>query len=152
EMILIIDRSGSMAGEKLIQAKKALGICLDGLNPQDSFNIIKFDDNFFSMADTSVPVTKESLAGGRAFIDGIQVGGGTEMFGPLSNALKQPKQEARVRVIVFFTDGQVGNEVELLQEVKKNLGESRIFTFGIDTAVNEYFLKKLAQLGRGTAE
>ena len=140
EMILIIDRSGSMGGEKIIQAKKkALGICLEGLNPQDSFNIIKFDHSFDSMSANSLPVTKETLAAGQGFIDAIQVRGGTEMLEPLSHALKQPKQQGRVRVIVFFTDGQVGNQLEILQEVKKNLGESRIFTFGIDTAVNEYF-------------
>jgi Ca-activated chloride channel homolog len=150
EMILIIDTSGSMEGQKLKLAQKALRICLDGLNSQDSFNIIKFSTGFKPMAEASLPFTTQSVELAERFIDSLSIDGGTEMLPPLLHALQQ-KQSDRVRMVIFFTDGQVGNETEILQEVKNNLGNSRIFAFGIDTAVNEYFLKKLAQLGRGTA-
>ncbi|MEW6733013.1 MAG: marine proteobacterial sortase target protein [Acidobacteriota bacterium] len=152
EVILIIDTSGSMAGEKLAQAKRALSVCLESLNPQDAFNIVRFSTGFKPMWESSLPVTPGNLTEAKAYIKSLEVDGGTEMLPPLLYALEQPPIDNKLRLIVFFTDGQVGNEAEILQQVKLKLAKSRIFTFGIDTAVNEYFLKKLAQIGRGTVE
>jgi Ca-activated chloride channel homolog len=152
EMIFIIDRSGSMAGEKIVQAKNALRTCLHGLNPQDSFNIIAFSSGFQPMAEKSLPFTQQNLDAADQFVDKITANGGTEMLPALLHALKQPPQLNMLRVIVFLTDGQIGNEAELLQQVSQRLGTARIFTFGIDSAVNERFIKKLAQIGRGKAE
>src|SRR5437879_4145458 len=104
------------------------------------------------MARQSLPFTQENVDAADRFIDGLVANGGTEILQPMMYALKQPKQENKLRVIVFLTDGQVGNEAEILQQVSQNLNETRIFAFGIDNAVNEAFLNKLAEIGHGTAE
>ncbi|MEW6732009.1 MAG: marine proteobacterial sortase target protein [Acidobacteriota bacterium] len=152
EMIFIIDTSGSMSGEKILQAKNALRSVMRGLNPQDTFNIIRFSTGFSAMSATSLPFTQENINTADRFIDSLVAAGGTEMLPPLLHALQQPQELNRLRVIVFITDGQIGNEAQLLQQAGQKLGNARIFTFGVDSAVNEYFLKKLAQIGRGTAE
>jgi Ca-activated chloride channel family protein len=152
EVTFIIDTSGSMAGPKITQAKNALHACLHGLNPQDEFNIIRFSSDSQPMAPAPMPFTQENVNAADRFIDGLYARGGTEMLGPLLYALQRPQPLNMLRVIVFLTDGEVGNEAQILQLVRQNLGGARIFTFGIDSAVNEIFLKKLAQIGRGTAE
>lgn len=156
EMIFIVDTSGSMQGIKIEQAKNAMRSCLRGLNPQDDFNIIRFSSGFQPLWPKSQSVTQENINSADQFVNNFRAEGGTEMLNPLMHALQNnkamPGQPAKARVIVFITDGQIGNEAQLLQAVKQNLGQTKIFTFGIDSAVNEYFLRKLAEIGAGTAE
>lgn len=156
EMIFIVDTSGSMQGIKIEQAKNAMRSCLRGLNPQDDFNIIRFSSGFQPLWPKSLSVTQQNINQADQFVNNFRAEGGTEMLNPLMHALQNnkamPGQPAKARIIVFITDGQIGNEAQLLQAVKQNLGQTKIFTFGIDSAVNEYFLRKLAEIGAGTAE
>ncbi len=156
EMIFIIDTSGSMQGLKIEQAKNAMRSCLRGLNPQDDFNIIRFSSDFQPMWQKSRSVSQENINEADQFVNNLRAAGGTEMLAPLMYALQNnkamPGQPVKPRTVVFITDGQVGNEAQLLEAVKHNIGQAKIFTFGIDSAVNEYFLRKLAEIGSGTAE
>lgn len=176
QVTLVIDTSGSMEGNKLTQAKKALLTCLDSLNEKDYFNVVNFESEYHYISDEPLPATQGNLNRARTFIESLQADGGTEMLAPLRFALAQgvkkvnkkqssnhssisnlpglsatPIKRELLPIVVFFTDGQVANESEILAEVKKN-SETRVFAFGIDTAVNEYFLRKMARLGRGEAE
>lgn len=156
EMIFIIDTSGSMQGIKIEQAKNAMRSCLRGLNPQDDFNIIRFSSDFQPMWQKSRLVSQANINEADQFVNNLRAAGGTEMLAPLMYALQHdkamPGQPVKPRTIVFITDGQVGNEGQLLEAVKQNIGQAKMFTFGIDSAVNEYFLRKLAEIGAGTAE
>ena len=156
EMIFIVDTSGSMNGLKMEQAKNAMRACLRGLNPQDDFNIIRFSSDFEPMWKTSQSVNQANINSADQFVNNLRAVGGTEMYAPLMQALQNnpamPGQPVKPRTIVFITDGQVGNEAQILEAVKQNLGQTKIFTFGIDSAVNEYFLRKLAEIGQGTSE
>jgi len=151
EMIFVIDTSGSMEGPKIIQARNALRTCLHGLNPQDSFNIIRFSSDFQVFSRDSVDFTQDNVDRADQFIDSLRAGGGTEIIPPLLHAFRQP-DENKLRVVVFITDAEVGNDAQILKTITDNLGDSRLFTFGIDTAPNDYLMKKMAQFGRGAFE
>lgn len=156
EMIFIVDTSGSMNGLKMEQAKNAMRACLRGLNPQDDFNIIRFSSDFQPMWPKAQSVNQVNINTADQFVNNLRAVGGTEIYAPLMHVLQtnkaMPGQPVKPRTIVFITDGQVGNEAQILEAVKQNLGQTKIFTFGIDSAVNEYFLRKLAEIGQGTAE
>ncbi|MBI3951464.1 MAG: marine proteobacterial sortase target protein [Acidobacteria bacterium] len=152
EATFIIDTSGSMSGQKITQAKNALRAFVHGLNPHDSFNIIRFASDFSYFSEESLPFTEESVERADEYIDRLSAAGGTEMLAPLQYALKLPRHPRRLPIIIFLTDGQVGNEAQILKEVQDRLGPARLFAFGVDTAPNDYLLRKLAEVGRGTFE
>jgi Ca-activated chloride channel family protein len=82
----------------------------------------------------------------------LDAGGGTEMVTGIDAALAVPHDPARLRIVVFLTDGYVGNEDEILRDVGRQMKEGRLFAFGVGTAVNRYLLEELAAIGRGTAQ
>lgn len=152
EMLFVFDRSGSMGGESIVQARNALRACLRALNPGDSFNIFPFDNFVERLAPTPLPFTQANVDAADRFIAGIQARGGTEIVAALAEALAQPRDPKRLRVVVFLTDGAVGNENLVLRELTARLGEARVFAFGVGSAVNRFLLDKLAEVGRGVTE
>ena len=159
ELILIIDKSGSMSGVSMRAAKEALHFALDSLSNQDSFNIVAFDDQTYTLFDASQEVSDSSIGKARRFITGLHADGGTEMSGALNFALQQNHagnndhhpESQRLKQVVFMTDGSMGNEDLLLNTIKQNLGSSRLFTVGIGAAPNSWFLEEAAKAGRGVA-
>lgn len=159
ELILIIDKSGSMAGVSMRAAREALHFALDSLNNQDRFNIVAFDDQTYPLFPASREVNNNTIAEARRFIDKLDAGGGTEMYQALDFALRKSRpsnnddypETNRLKQVVFMTDGSVGNEHSLLNTIKQNLGTSRLFTVGIGAAPNSWFLQEAAEAGRGVA-
>ncbi len=156
ELIYVIDTSGSMDGPSMAQAKEALRKAVSRLTPRDSFNIIEFNNSASSLFDGPERATPDRLLIADHYISRIESDGGTEMMGALRMALA-PKygwtergSEERLRQVVFITDGAVGNEVELFRYIHENLNGRRLFTVGIGSAPNSYFMRKSAQFGRGT--
>ena len=150
DVVFILDRSGSMGGVKMSSAARACSMLLDTLSPRDRFAICAFDTSTewfdFKEADEA------SREAGHAFLRGIDARGGTELNPAMSETLKKLKRsDGRAPVIVVITDGQIGNESAVLAGVQKGAEDVRIFTLGIDTAVNQAFLKRLASLGGGTS-
>lgn len=152
DITFIIDTSGSMSGAKIEQAKNALRALVHGLNPQDALNIIRFSSDFSSFSPSPVPFTQQNVDRADAYIDQLQAGGGTEMLPPLLYALKQSRQPGRLPLVVFLTDAQVGNEKQILKAIHDHLGDARLYSLGVDVAPNDYLLRKMAELGRGTVE
>ena len=150
EVVLVIDTSGSMEGASLPQAKAALLHALESLGSGDYFNLLQFNSNTELLFEESVPVTKSSLYVAQNFITGLQANGGTDMAPALKAALSLPEIPQLMRQVVFITDGAVGNETELLQNVAGNLGDSRMFTVAIGHAPNSWFMRKAAEIGRGS--
>jgi Ca-activated chloride channel family protein len=155
EAVLVIDTSGSMGGTSITQARAALHLALERLAPEDTFNVIAFDDRPRSLFDQSVPVSAGSLRRAHAFVDGLVASGGTEMKAALERALHEDENllrgEPRLRQVVFITDASIGNEAQLFAAIQRDLGRSRLFMVGIGSAPNAYFLNRAATLGRGTA-
>ena len=150
EVIYIIDTSGSMAGVSIEQAKQSLLVALAQLSPKDKFNIIEFNSHMRPLHHKAIPATADAIYGAKHFVLGLAANGGTRMYPALDFALNSATDESSVRQIVFMTDGAIGNEEALLQLIEQKLGNSRLFTVGIGSAPNSYFMQKAAQLGRGT--
>lgn len=152
EAIFVIDNSGSMSGPSMDQAKESLLWALDRLKPGDTFNVIRFDDTLTVLFPDAVPAHGENLAVAKKFVKGLEANGGTEMLPALRAALtdRQSGNRDRVRQVVFLTDGAITNERELFSEITANLGRSRLFTVGIGSAPNSYFMARASEAGRGT--
>jgi Ca-activated chloride channel family protein len=150
ETIFIIDTSGSMHGVSITQAKQAVNLAINALQPGDRFNVIKFDSSTRALSPASLPVTPQSVAAALAFVDALQAEGGTEMAPALKLALDSPPWETHLRQVVFITDGSVGYEDEMFTMIEQRLGDARLFTVGIGSAPNSWFMRKAAAAGRGS--
>lgn len=151
DTIFIIDSSGSMAGESMHQAKQALLEGLSFLGSTDKFNIIDFDSDFHALFEQSQAVNRRSLDRARSMVRNLVADGGTEMIGALKFAFSQnSREQAYLQQIVFITDGAIGNENELFKLIKTELGDSRLFTIGIGSAPNSFFMSKAAKHGGGS--
>jgi Ca-activated chloride channel homolog len=150
EMIFIIDTSGSMAGASLTQAKSALSMAISRLQPTDRFNVIEFNTTTRSLYDAPRLAESSAVAEAVHFVSGLIANGGTEIAPALRLALDGRNNHDHVRQVVFLTDGSVGNENELFALIRNCLGDSRLFTIGIGSAPNSYFMTRAASMGRGT--
>ncbi len=150
DVIFVIDVSGSMAGTSIDQAKASLITALDGLTSIDRFNIIWFNDDTDSLFPKAVTATPQYKNHAKRFINQLVASGGTEMLPAMELALSKQEIFSRFRQVVFITDGNISNEAELFSVIDQQLGNSRLFTIGIGSAPNAYFMRKAAQKGRGT--
>jgi Ca-activated chloride channel family protein len=150
EMIFIVDTSGSMHGVSIEQAKQALLRALAGLQPGDLFNVVEFNSYANALFPNSVPAHTANTEQAKSFVNRLQADGGTEMNSALRLALRSPPSEAYLRQIIFITDGAVGNEEGLFELIAARLGNARLFTVGIGSAPNSWFMRKAAETGRGT--
>ncbi|MBF0121283.1 MAG: VWA domain-containing protein [Desulfobacterales bacterium] len=151
DIIFILDRSGSMGGESIEQAKKALLLCLRSLMPGDIFNIVGFGSNYEVWSSSSVPYNQENLDKATAYVKTIDADlGGTEILSPIKKVL-----ESKInlpRQILLLTDGEVSNEKEVINYASKFKGKARIFVFGIGRGPSEFFVRGLSRATLGAAE
>jgi len=168
DVVFVLDRSGSMGGWKIVAARRALARMVDTLGAADRFAVLAFDNAVETppgLALDLAPATDRNRFSALEYLARIEARGGTEMAEPLFQATerllgkkaghqKRPtlEQPGRDAILVLVTDGQVGNEDQILQTLAPELGGIRVFTLGIDRAVNEAFLRRLAELGRGRCE
>jgi Ca-activated chloride channel family protein len=139
-----------MEGPSLTQAKAALKLGLRFLGPDDRFNLIRFSSDTVQLWNESVPAYAAYLEEAEEFIDDLAANGGTVMAPALGAAMTLPEQTGLLRQIVFVTDGSVGNEQELLLQIGESLRDSRLFTVSIGSAPNAWFMRKSAEIGRGS--
>jgi Ca-activated chloride channel family protein len=149
EMVFVLDCSGSMNGEPIAQAKAAARRALESLRPDDTFQVIRFSNDASQFGPVPIPATPDNVKRGLKYVDSLKGSGGTMMIEGIKAALDFPHDPHRLRVVSFMTDGYIGNETEILAEVKKRVGDARIFSFGVGSSVNRYLLDRMAKLGRG---
>jgi Ca-activated chloride channel family protein len=152
EMVFVVDTSSSMAGAPLVKAKEVVRRALAAMGPDDTFQIVRFDDRAGALGDRPLANRPRNLELALRWLGGLDAGGGTDMTAGVTAALAFPHDPARLRVVVFLTDGYIGNEDEVLALVGKSLGAARLFSFGVGTAVNRYLLEEMARIGRGAVE
>ena len=157
DVILVLDKSGSMQGEKIDQAKGALEFCVKSLKDKDKFGIITFSTDVDELDSSLLTATKANVEKAERFIDKLDATGGTDINDALLLALKKQTDPNRPRIIVFVTDGlpTVGTkDVDaILKNVEKAKSKSlRIFAFGVGYDVNTHFLDKLAEDNGGTSQ
>ncbi|MEI7834456.1 MAG: VWA domain-containing protein, partial [bacterium] len=157
----VFDTSGSMAGDKIEQSKKALSFCLNNLNKGDRFNIITFSSDVRAWETTLQPVTPENVKRALDAVNAMRGNGGTDINSALRAALMnlgdRPAAETGLPVVIFLTDGQptVGEQVDanILNNVTKiNVSKARIFNFGVGEDYNVQLLDKLANGNNGFAQ
>ena len=159
DIAFVIDTSGSMDGEKMEQARRALKFCLSNLNSGDRFSIVPFSHEALRFRDGLTAATGDNVAKARRFVDGLRANGGTNIEEALLAALSDAPDADRGRpyLIVFLTDGQptvgVTAPEEILRNVaSKNTGRVRLFVFGLGHDVNADLLDLLAEQNRGARD
>ena len=150
ELVFVIDTSGSMHGTSIEQARRALALALDGLEAGDRFNVIEFNSVTNALFPMSVVADASNLALAHRYVAGLSADGGTEMAPAIALALSGVSPETHLRQIIFITDGSVGNEEQLYGMIERQLGDTRLFTVGIGSAPNSWFMRKAAEAGRGS--
>jgi Ca-activated chloride channel family protein len=150
DVTFVIDTSGSMSGPSIHQARQALHLAIDRLAAGDRFNIVRFSSTASRLFAAPEPVERATLDRAHGFVDSLEAEGGTEMLPALQMALAEKTPENRLGQIIFLTDGAVGNEAQLFTFLKERLGATRLFTVGIGSAPNSYFMTKSAEFGHGT--
>lgn len=151
EMVFVLDCSGSMDGEPIAAAKRALRKCLQRLGRNDTFQIVRFSDTRSSLGPKPVAATPENVRGGLRYLESLTSEGGTMMIHGIRAALDFPHDPERFRIVSFMTDGYIGNDREIIGEVKQRRGDSRVFGFGIGSSVNRYLIEGMSRVGRGVS-
>ncbi|MHC4717045.1 MAG: VIT domain-containing protein, partial [Planctomycetota bacterium] len=156
EVTVVIDRSGSMAGEKLVQAKAAAVQVIEGLYPGEAFNIIDYSDSISSFAAAPVIKDKANAAKARHYIRGLRSGGGTNIHDVLIEAVRQKPTRDMLPIVLFLTDGLptvgVRGEAAIREAIAKaNTHKRRVFTFGVGYDVNTPLLDHLARNSRAVS-
>lgn len=152
ETIFVLDCSGSMQGDSIRQARRALELCLRSLSAQDTFNICRFGSTFEMFAREAVSYTQETLRQAIAYVRADADLGGTELLAPLITLLAGKPTRGACRQIVLLTDGQVSNEPAVLKLAKDRAAFNRIFSFGIGNSCSRSLVEGLARATRGATE
>ena len=171
DAVFILDTSGSMEGEKIEQARRALLTLIGNLNPNDRFNIVTFSSDVRTFRDGLISASKENLDAARDWARAIKAVGGTNINDALIEGLKMLPAADRPQQVIFMTDGlpTVG-ETSVEQILKNARGanspneaidrrgpaipdtKARLFTFGVGFDVNTRLLDTLAEDHRGSSD
>jgi len=157
DVTFVMDTSGSMAGEKITQAREALTYCVNRLNKNDRFNIIRFSTDVERFADSLRAVGKPAREEALRFVRKMEARGGTDINGALQDALALERDGARPYTIVFLTDGKptVGTTAteDIVDGLAKRMGtKTRVFVFGVGERVNTHLLDRIAGAHGGTSQ
>ena len=151
EMIFVLDCSGSMSGAPIAAAKRSLEKCLRRLSPNDTFQIIRFSEGASALGSRPIRATPANIRKGIRYVQRLRGSGGTMMIEGIKAALDFPHDPERFRIVSFMTDGFIGNDRQIIGEVRRRIGSARIFSFGVGSSPNRYLLEGMARAGRGVS-
>lgn len=157
-VVFVLDRSGSMSGEKIEQARDALTFCVNQLGSEDLFEIITFSDNIRSFGEELSRASADRVRAAREFIKQVEAAGSTDINAAMQPAMER-RAEGRPNYIVLLTDGLPTAGVTDLDQILKNVAaererldaSTRVFVFGVGYDVDTHFLDKLALDSGGVA-
>jgi Ca-activated chloride channel family protein len=153
EVVFLLDCSGSMSGESITAAKRALQLCVRALNIGDTFDIVRFGSEYESLWPMPVAFADGTLAQASAWLDATEAElGGTEILAPLQFILQRPCTLGCARSVVLLTDGEVSNEAEVIALAARHANTTAVFAFGIGSGASDHLVRGVARAGRGEAE
>jgi uncharacterized protein YegL len=151
EFIFILDRSGSMEGERISMATKAVVLFLKSLPADSRFNIISFGSVFSSLFENSVIYNRETMNSAINQVSSYKADmGGTEILKPINHVLNQESDPQYPKSIFLLTDGDVSSPDHVVKVVAENSARARVHTIGIGEGVSTYLVKEVAKAGKGT--
>lgn len=152
EVIFVMDQSGSQRGFPIEKSKELTLKLIRTLNPDDTFNVMGFSNGVNLLWRTPRRANEDTVGEAERFVRQMEANGGTQLLPAVQAALNPKADPDRLRLVVFNTDGFVGNEYEILQEIKNHRGPSRMFTFGIGNSTNRFLIEAMSAEGRGDSE
>lgn len=159
DFVIVVDKSGSMSGSKIQEAKAAASFMVNNLNFGDAFNVIAFDSYNTTWSNALQPFTVANMGAALSWISSIQASGGTNINDAITEGIQDFSGSApgHARSIVFLTDGQdQSSNVVILnnaQQLRLSIApDLQIFTFGIGEGFNEQLLNQLAVQNNGVSQ
>lgn len=157
DIVFVIDRSGSMAGEKMEQGREALRMGIDMLAGEDRFGIVDFASEVESFRPEPTPASRDNRTAAKEYVTSLRAAGSTNINDALMKALDLVKpDDGRLPMVFFITDGlpTVGELRfdRIIENAKGRAARPRIFVFGVGSDVNTEFLDRLAEEGRGARD
>ncbi len=150
EVSFLIDVSGSMSGQPTAKVIEAMKGMLKLARPIDTVQVITFSGRAQKLFETPVACTPANIDKALAFTEGLKGGGGTEMLKGIKAAFGDPLDPDRVRIVVMLTDGYIGNEAQIIEEVGRRCGDRiRFWCIGIGQAPNMHLVDGVAKQGGG---
>jgi Ca-activated chloride channel family protein len=149
ELVFVVDTSGSMTGVPLDTAKALMRRALAGLRPDDTFTVLNFSGDVAALSDTLLPADAHNIEQGLAYVNTMQGFGRTEMSAGIRAALELPRERERMRIVLFLTDGHIGDEEAIFDLIEQNIGDTRLFSLGVGSSPNRYLLDGMAHVGHG---
>lgn len=153
EIVFLVDCSGSMAGDSIAEARRALELCVRALDPRDTFDIVRFGSTHEALFGAARALDAASFEAAIAYARATDAGlGGTEILAPLAAIIARPRAPGRARQILLLTDGQVSNEADVIELARQHADAVRVFAFGIGAGVSEHLVREVARATRGEVE
>lgn len=159
DLVLVLDHSSSMAGWKVVAARRAAARIVAALDGGDRFAVLTIGDGIGrppGLGEGLVEASERNRFRAVEHLARLEAQGNSAMLAPLRQALALVRQAreggARDATIIVITDGQIGNEDQILRELSSDLRRARVHAMGIDQAVNAGFLGRLASVGGGSCE
>ena len=152
EIVFVLDTSGSMYGQPMDLSKELMRSLIRDLRPEDTFGVLRYNDSSSALWPAPMPATPGHRSEALAFVDTLEGSGGTDALGGVRAAFAYPSDPSRLRIVVFLTDGYIGNDDDVIREVQTRIGDARLFGFGVGSSVNRYLLEEMGRVGRGATD
>ena len=150
EYFFVVDCSGSMSGQPMAVAKETMRVLMRNMTSEDTYQIIRFSNTASSFSEAPIPANRRNVNLGLAYVELMSGTGGTEMLNGVRAALGYPENPELSRYVIFLTDGQIGNETAVIEEVRSILGgRTLLWSVGIGSSPNRFLLDGIAQEGKG---
>lgn len=156
ELVFVVDVSGSMSGTPLALCKAAMRDALVRMRPVDIFNVITFAGSTGKAFARPRPASDAAIRDALAYVDRLSAGGGTEMLDAVAAALSPDVEAGRHRYVFFLTDGEVGNDEQILASTRRLVAaveaagrRARVFGIGAGSSVNRNLIEGIGREGKG---
>lgn len=152
ELYLVLDTSCSQSGPPIEKSKAIAAEVLRHLHPEDTFQVLNFDTAVTKFSPTAVPASPENVKTALPYVANFWGNGGTDVGVAAREAMVPANDPARLRMVLFMTDGFIGNDDQVLGTLQEHLREeTRVFSVGVGNDVNRYLVTKMGEVGRGAS-